>query len=183
MTREEAIKIVVKQYKELKKLALNIENNIAPENKGMYHQDVTQDLFIKIQNEIDSIENEPNKLDEFVEERIKKPLFYFTAIKHMLINEYKKESKTISIDKMSFKDRRMLIDEIKLKENEEKIHMINKYVKTWYWFDRKLFNLYIYEYSLKPKNMSHGTGLSISTINRTVKRCKMKIQNKFKNEK
>ena len=46
MTREEAIKIVVKQYKELKKLALNIENNIAPENKGMYHQDVTQDLFI-----------------------------------------------------------------------------------------------------------------------------------------
>ena len=180
MTRDEAIKIVIKQYKELKNLALNIENNIAPENKGMYHQDVTQDLYIKIQNEIDSIENEPEELKEFIDTRIKKPVFYFTTIKNMIINEYNKQNKTISIDKIAFKDKRKLVTEIKLNENEEKIHLINKYIKTWYWFDKKLFNLYRYEYKMQPKNMSNGTGLSLSTIKRTVKRCKVKIKNKFK---
>ena len=183
MTRDEAIKIVVKQYEELKKLALNIENKIAPENKGMYHQDVTQDLYIKIQNEIDSIQNEPDQLQDFIDERIKKPVFYFTTIKNMIINEYKKENKAISLDQIAFKDKKKLITEIELKENEEKIHLIDKYVKTWYWFDKKLFNLYRYEYKMQPKNMSRGTGLSLSTIKRTVKRCKVKIKNKFKNEK
>ena len=67
-------------------------------------------------------------------------------------------------------------------EREEINQKIDKYVKSWNWFDQKLFNLYAYEFKSKPIKMSAETGLSVSKITRTVKKCKMKIKNKFSNE-
>ena len=49
-------------------------------------------------------------------------------------------------------------------------------------FDKKVFNLYRYEFKTHPRAMSKKTKLSESTIYRTVKRCKIKINEKLKDQ-
>ena len=68
-------------------------------------------------------------------------------------------------------------------EKEESIYQqVDDYVNTFYWFDRKLFDLYRYEFKLHKTNMSKKTKISYSTIHRTVKRCKVKIKDKLKDQ-
>jgi len=184
MKRNEAIKKVLEKYKDFKNLVLNIENKLSSNNKGMYHEDITQDLYIKIQMEIDSIQDDSSRLEKFVKERIEKPLFYYTAIKNMIINKHKKENpnRLIDIDKIKKSDYEKIMIEDVFYERKERDQQIEKYVKSWNWFDQKLFNLYAYEFKSKPLSMSKETGLSVSKITRTVRKCKMKIKKKFSNE-
>ena len=59
---------------------------------------------------------------------------------------------------------------------------VDDYVNTFVWFDRTLFNLYRYEFKAHTSNMVDETKLSQSTIYRTVKRCKIKINRKLKKQ-
>ena len=59
---------------------------------------------------------------------------------------------------------------------------VDDYVKTFYWFDQKLFDLYRYEFKMHKTKMSKKTKISYSTIYRTVKRCKVKIKDKLKGD-
>ena len=45
MTKKEAMKLIASHYERIKKIVLMSENKYFPNNKGCYHEDITQDLL------------------------------------------------------------------------------------------------------------------------------------------
>ena len=89
------------------------------------------------------------------------------------------ETKFNENEKKQFCQQPELFELEKAKTIEDKI---DDYVETFVWFDKKLFNLFRYEFKTHTTNMSDKTKLSQSTIYRTVKRCKIKINDKLKKQ-
>tara|TARA_R110002012_G_scaffold69193_6_gene179215 strand:+ start:93 stop:665 length:573 start_codon:yes stop_codon:yes gene_type:complete len=186
MTRKEALYFIASKYEEFKKIVFEIEKKYFTV-RGTYHEDVTQDLYIKIQEELDKVEDKPEHILKFLERYYNGHTFnIYTIVKNQYIDILRKEKKYVSFDfyKLNKNERNKLIEKAKsyeLKNNsiEDKV---NKYVKTFYWFDRKLFNLFRYEFKQHRMQMSKETKISQSTIYRTVKRCKVRINDKLKDQ-
>ena len=184
MTKKEALKILWSNYDQIKEIVLNIESRYT--HKGMYHEDITHDLYIKIQNEIDKIPEEPTQVKKFLDRFYDgQSLTIYKMVKNMFVDMIRRENKykEMRFDKMSKSEIQHLINETKDNDFDNTIQEdIDKYVETFYWFDKKLFNLYRYEFKLHKGQMSEKTKLSLSTIYRTVKRCKVKINKKLKDQ-
>lgn len=184
MTKKEALEILWSNYDQIKKIVFNIESNYT--NKGLYHEDLTHDLYVKIQNEIDKIPEEPTQVKKFLDRFYDgQSLTIYKMVKNMFVDMIRRENKykEMRFDKMSKSEIQHLINETKDNDFDNTIQEdIDKYVETFYWFDKKLFNLYRYEFKLHKGLMSEKTKLSLSTIYRTVKRCKVKINKKLKDQ-
>tara|TARA_R110002111_G_scaffold138790_1_gene204606 strand:- start:702 stop:1286 length:585 start_codon:yes stop_codon:yes gene_type:complete len=184
MTKKEALEILWSNYDQIKTIVFNIESKYT--NKGIYHQDLTHDLYVKIQNEIDKIPEEPTQVKKFLDRFWDgHSLTIYKIVKHMFIDMIRRENKLqeFNIDKMSKKEIDYLVNETKDNDFDNTIQEdVDKYVDTFYWFDKNLFNLYRYEFKLHKGLMSEKTKLSLSTIYRTVKRCKVKINKKLKDQ-
>ncbi len=184
MTKKEALEILWSNYDQIKKIVFNIESNYT--YKGLYHEDLTHDLYLKIQNEIDKIPEEPTQVKKFLDRFYDgQSLTIYKMVKNMFVDMIRRENKykEMRFDKMSKSEIQHLINETKDNDFDNTIQEdIDKYVETFYWFDKKLFNLYRYEFKLHKGQMSEKTKLSLSTIYRTVKRCKVKINKKLKDQ-
>lgn len=184
MTKKEALEILWSNYDKIKKIVFNIESNYT--YKGLYHEDLTHDLYLKIQNEIDKIPEEPTQVKKFLDRFYDgQSLTIYKMVKNMFVDMIRRENKykEMRFDKMSKSEIQHLINETKDNDFDNTIQEdIDKYVETFYWFDKKLFNLYRYEFKLHKGQMSEKTKLSLSTIYRTVKRCKVKINKKLKDQ-
>jgi|TARA_R110001606_G_scaffold355358_2_gene506319 DNA-directed RNA polymerase specialized sigma24 family protein len=186
MTRKEALEFIVSKYKTFKKIVFEIEKKNFTV-RGTWHEDITQDLFIKIQEELEKVEDKPEDILKFLERYYNGNTFnIYTIVKNHYIDFLRKEKKYIAFDyyKLNKNERNKLIQQAKqyeLKTNtiQEKI---NAYVETFYWFDKKLFNLYRYEFKQHRMQMSKETKISQSTIYRTVRRCKVKIKSRLKKQ-
>ena len=155
--------------------------------KGQYHEDITQDLFLKMYAELEKAEDNPGMINKFLDRISDSGTFkLYKTVKHMYIDLIRKENKYISLDEnigylkrhasQNFEEQPEVILESE-KDIEQKI---DDYVDSFYWFDKRVFNLYRYEFKNHTNNMSQATKLSVSTIYRTVKRCKVKINDKLK---
>lgn len=184
MTKKQAMDLIASHYDKIKKIVQMSENKYFPNNKGAYHQDITQDLFVKIQKEINEIPNNEIEINKFLDRYVHGQAYIYQSIKQLLVNNYRRESKYTRLDYSSLtsSERRFLIQDIEAIQEESIQDKVDKYVDTFYWFDKKVFNLYRYEFKTHPREMSKQTKLSESTIYRTVKRCKIKINEKFKNQ-
>ena len=180
MTKKEALKILWNNYDQIKEIVLNIESRYT--NKGMYHEDITHDLYIKIQNEIDKIEEDPTEVKKFLDRYWDgHSLSIYKVVKNMFVDIIRRENKGVKLEKMSNSQLEYIVNESKDEDFDNTIQQeMDKYVDTFYWFDKNLFNLYRYEFKSHKGLMSEKTKLSLSTIYRTVKRCKVKINRKFK---
>ena len=180
MTKKEALKILWNNYDQIKEIVLNIESRYT--NKGMYHEDITHDLYIKIQNEIDKIEEDPTEVKKFLDRYWDgHSLSIYKVVKNMFVDMIRRENKVVKLEKMSNSQLEYIVNESKDDDFDNTIQQdMDKYVDTFYWFDKNLFNLYRYEFKSHKGLMSEKTKLSLSTIYRTVKRCKVKINRKFK---
>lgn len=184
MTKKEALAILWSNYDLIKQTVFNIESKYI--EKGMYHEDLTHDLYIKIQNEIDKIPEEPTQVKKFLDRFWDgHSLSIYKMVKHMFIDMIRRENKSqeFNIDKMSKKEIDYLVNESKDNDFDNTIQKdMDKYIDTFYWFDKNLFNLYRYEFKSHKGLMAEKTKLSLSTIYRTVKRCKVKINRKLKDQ-
>ena len=184
MTKKEALAILWSNYDLIKQTVFNIESKYI--EKGMYHEDLTHDLYIKIQNEIDKIPEEPTEVKKFLDRFWDgHSLSIYKMVKHMFIDMIRRENKSqeFNIDKMSKKEIDHLVNESKDNDFDNTIQKdMDKYIDTFYWFDKNLFNLYRYEFKSHKGLMAEKTKLSLSTIYRTVKRCKVKINKKLKDQ-
>ena len=180
MTKKEALKILWNNYDQIKEIVLNIESRYT--NKGRYHEDITHDLYIKIQNEIDKIEEDPTEVKKFLDRYWDgHSLSIYKVVKNMFVDIIRRENKGVKLEKMSNSQLEYIVNECKDDDFDNTIQQdMDKYVDTFYWFDKNLFNLYRYEFKSHKGLMSEKTKLSLSTIYRTVKRCKVKINRKFK---
>lgn len=184
MTKKEAMKLIASNYNRMKKTVQMSENKYFPNNKGLYHEDITQDLYVKIQMEIDAIPNNKKEISKFLDRYGQPGAYIYQSIKQLLINTFRKESKYTRLDfrNLSKNEMKYLIDPGKEITEETIQEKVDKYIDTFYWFDKKVFNLYRYEFKTHPTEMSKKTKLSESTIYRTVKRCKYKINDKLKKQ-
>ena len=188
MTRKEAMYYIASKYNKIKEIVKGIETKYFANEKGMYHEDVTQDMFLKIHEELEKKDEDSGEINKFIDRYFNPKSFnIYTIVKNLFIDNLRKENKYTRFDYSSLtkREKQRLIEQAKeselesVKSIEEKI---DEYVDTFYWFDKKLFNLYRYEFKTHSTEMSKNTKLSISTIYRTVKRCKVRINEKLRKQ-
>lgn len=186
MTKKEALEYIAQRYDRIKDFVYDIDVKYF-KLKGQYHEDITQDLFLKMYAEIEKAENNPGMINKFLDRISDSGTFkLYKTVKNMYIDLIRKESKYISLDenigylKRHTNKNHEEQPEVILESEKDIDKMIDEYVNSFYWFDKKVFNLYRYEFKNHTNNMSQATKLSVSTIYRTVKRCKVKINDKLK---
>jgi len=186
MTKKEALEYIAKRYDRIKDFVYDIDVKYF-KLKGQYHEDITQDLFLKMYAEIEKAENNPGMINRFLDRLSDSGTFkLYKTVKNMYIDLIRKENKYISLDdNIGYLKRHAIQNfeeqpEVILESEKDIDKMINEYVDSFYWFDKRVFNLYRYEFKNHTNNMSEATKLSVSTIYRTVKRCKVKINDKLK---
>lgn len=188
MTKKEALEYIAKRYDRIKDFVYDIDVKYF-KLKGQYHEDITQDLFLKMYAEIEKAENNPAMINRFLDRISDSGTFkIYKIVKNMYIDLIRKENKYISLDdnigylkrhaSQNFEEQ----PEVILESEKDIDKMIDEYVESFYWFDKRVFNLYRYEFKNHTNNMSEATKLSVSTIYRTVKRCKVKINEKLKDQ-
>ena len=186
MTKKEALEYIAKRYDRIKDFVYDIDVKYF-KLKGQYHEDITQDLFLKMYAEIEKAENNHGMINRFLDRISDSGTFkLYKTVKNMYIDLIRKENKYISLDdnigylkrhaSQNFEEQ----PEVILESEKDIDKMIDEYVDSFYWFDKRVFNLYRYEFKNHTNNMSEATKLSVSTIYRTVKRCKVKINDKLK---
>lgn len=186
MTKKQALDYIAKRYDKIKDFVYDIDVKYF-KLKGQYHEDITQDLFLKMHAEIEKAENNPAKMFQLLD-RISDsgPFKLYNTVKNMYIDMIRREKKYISLDdNIGYLKKHSVANLVEqpevILENEKDIDQkIDEYVNSFYWFDKRVFNLYRYEFKNHTNNMSKATKLSVSTIYRTVKRCKVKINEKLK---
>jgi len=188
MTKKEALEYIAKRYDRIKDFVYDVDVKYF-KLKGQYHEDITQDLFLKMYAEIEKAVNNPAMINRFLDRISDSGTFkLYKTVKNMYIDMIRKEKKYISLDdnigymkrhaSQNFEEQ----PEVILESEKDIDKLINEYVNSFYWFDKKVFNLYRYEFKNHTSNMSKDTKLSVSTIYRTVKRCKVKINDKLKDQ-
>lgn len=186
MTKKQALEYIAKRYERIKDFVYDIDVKYF-KLKGQYHEDITQDLFLKMHAEIEKAENNHPQIYKLLD-RISDsgPFKLYNTVKNMYIDMIRREKKYISLDDnigyiKKHSEQNFDVQPEVVLENEKDIDQkIDEYVDSFYWFDKKVFNLYRYEFKNHTNNMSKATKLSVSTIYRTVKRCKVKINEKLK---
>ena len=195
MNKKQAFEYLASKYDKISGFVQKIEHQYMQE-KGLYHQDITQDLYIKMYEEIERIESKPGEISKYLDRFYDGKTFkLYIIVKHMYIDLIRKEKKYISFrNALKWKPNTYA----KLYENPVEFEMetktrfstqenkksieekVDDQVESFTYFDKRLFNLYRYEFKTHTVNMSKETNLSLSTIYRTVKRCKIKINDKLR---
>lgn len=189
MDKKQAMDLIYDKYNEIKRIVYQLEKQHFQKNntkKGEYFEDITHDLYIRIDSDLSKIEKKPHLIYKFLDRIVNGQMYIiYNMAKQMYVNFLKRENKyvTLNYKQMSDSERKQLIEMPRVFEKEENIYQqVDDYVNTFYWFDRKLFDLYRYEFKLHKTNMSVKTRISYSTIYRTVKRCKVKIKDRLKDQ-
>ena len=200
MTAKECLEEISKNYYNIRKYVFWIENKNFPQNNNKYSEDATQELFLKLHSfltEAESVEKRLQILDTYSN---LKSYSMYREILQIIQHFHRKDKKYVPIDfkVMSISDIKTFLkyyaklSEENIEKTESKISeqfllkKVDELVDSFYWFDQKLYKLYLYEFKAHKTRMSKETKLSRSTIYRTVKRCEIKIKsqlNKFYNEK
>lgn len=187
MTKKEAFQYLANKYEEINELVYSIQIKYF-QKKGHYHQDITQDLYLKIYQELEKVEEKPDKILQFLDRYYNGQTFnLYKVIRNMFIDFIRKEKAYVPFDETNFteNEKKLLIEhqnKYELEDAKTIEDKVDDYVNTFVWFDRTLFNLYRYEFKAHTSNMVDETKLSQSTIYRTVKRCKIKINRKLKKQ-
>ena len=188
MTKKQALEYIAKRYNRIKQFVYDIDVKYF-KLKGQYHEDITQDLFLKMYEEIEKAQDNPSLINKFLDRLSDThPFKLYITVKNMYIDLIRRENKYVSLDdnigylKKMTEQQFVEQPEVILDSQKDIEEKIDEFVESFYWFDKKVFNLYRYEFKNHTNNMSKATKLSVSTIYRTVKRCKVKINDKLKRE-
>jgi len=177
---------VCKYHDDWIRIAYNFLNN------KQDSEDIVQDMYIKLHKLNIDLYNKKYG------DEINKGYFY-TVIRNLSLDFIKKKSVNYHID----------IDQIQLEEidNCDKeecfdnlFKLINKEVETWSYYDRTLFEVYMYSglsfrdmaygstkqprlisntKALSLQSVVEGNGISVSSMFNTIKKCKNKLKEKF----
>jgi len=146
----------------------NINALINDEN--LHAEDIVQDMYLKIHNSKDEILKNVIVND--------KPHFgYINKIMYNIYLQIKKEDviKTELKDAHTIETKEPEINKLNIEKK------IDEIVNSFYWFDRKLFNLYRKEFHT-IRSLSKATKISHVVVQNTISKCKKKIKRKLNEE-
>jgi len=139
-------------------------------DENIQAEDIVQDMYLKIHS----------SKYEVIKKAIVNNKPHIGYINKILYNMYLDMQKDESI-KTELKDNHTIENkepEINKFNIEKKIDEI---VNSFYWFDRKLFNLYRKEFHT-IRSLSKATKISHVVVHNTISKCKKKIKRKLRDE-
>ena len=155
-----------------KNFVLYVKKNAMTLQQKKYPEDVVQEAYYRVATELS--QGQGLKFESYsLLER-----YFFKTIKSILINESKKKS----IQELPIKqDFPVTPEEIDVVEYSELVKKIDEVVETFYWYDKKMFNLYRYQIP-SIRKIASETKISRPSVTQTIENCKMKIQKKLATE-
>lgn len=145
--------------------------DIASTFVGRYNaDDIIQEFYIKLHKYTtkDKLINEQNEVN---------PSYCFLIIRSLSINFLKSENKYTDVEIKECSEA-----EIKPLDTKQEFYCnIRKEIDTWCWYDKELFNLY-HNSNKSIRDLSKETGISTGSIFNTLKNCKEKLNEKFKDD-
>ena len=155
-----------------KNFVLYVKKNAMTQQQKKYPEDVVQEAYYRVAT-ILSQGQELNFKSYSLLER-----YFFKTIKSILKDELKKKS----IQELPIKqDFPVTPEEINVVEYSELVKKIDEVVETFYWYDKKMFNLYRYQIP-SIRKIASETKISRPSVTQTIENCKMKIQKKLATE-
>ena len=155
-----------------KNFVLYVKKNAMTLQQKKYPEDVVQEAYFRVATILS--QGQELKFESYsLLER-----YFFKTIKSILINESKKKS----IQELPIKqDFPVTPEEIDVVEYSELVKKIDEVVETFYWYDKKMFNLYRYQIP-SIRKIASETKISRPSVTQTIDNCKMKIQKKLATE-
>lgn len=139
-------------------------------DENIQAEDIVQDMYLKIHS----------SKDEIINKAIVDSKPHIGYVNKILYTMYLKAQKEESL-KTELKDNHT-VEEKQPELNKFNIEKkIDEIVNSFYWFDRKLFNLYRKEFHT-IRSLSKATKISHVVVHNTISKCKKKIKRKLKNE-
>jgi len=139
-------------------------------DENIQAEDIVQDMYLKIHS----------SKDEVIKKAIVNNKPHIGYINKILYNMYLDMQKDESI-KTELKDNHT-VEEKQPEINKFNIEKkIDEIVNSFYWFDRKLFNLYRKEFHT-IRSLSKATKISHVVVHNTISKCKKKIKRKLRDE-
>ena len=139
-------------------------------DENIQAEDIVQDMYLKIHS----------SKDEVIKKAIVDNKPHIGYVNKVLYNMYLKAQKEESL-KTELKDNHT-VEEKQAEINKFNIEKkIDEIVNSFYWFDRKLFNLYRKEFHT-IRSLSKATKISHVVVHNTISKCKKKIKRKLNEE-
>ena len=139
-------------------------------DENIQAEDIVQDMYLKIHS----------SKDEIINKAIVDSKPHIGYINKILYTMYLKVQKQESL-KTELKDNHT-VEEKQPEINKFNIEKkIDEIVNSFYWFDRKLFNLYRKEFHT-IRSLSKATKISHVVVHNTISKCKKKIKRKLNEE-
>ena len=139
-------------------------------SKKIDAKDLIHDLYLLIYTKVDNEKIELKRI--MIDNEINKAYIY-TVLKNLYHDQIKKLS---VVDELE-------TNKLAIIENDNDIQLmesrIDEIVNTFYWFDKKLFNLYRTKHKT-IRSLSKATRISHVVVHRTIAKCKKKIKEKIK---
>ena len=155
-----------------KNFVLYVKKNAMTQQQKKYPEDVVQEAYYRVATILS--QGQELKFESYsLLER-----YFFKTIKSILKDELKKKS----IQELPIKqDFPVTPEEINVVEYSELVKKIDEVVETFYWYDKKMFNLYRYQIP-SIRKIASETKISRPSVTQTIENCKMKIQKKLATE-
>lgn len=155
-----------------KNFVLYVKKNAMTQQQKKYPEDVVQEAYYRVATILS--QGQELKFESYsLLER-----YFFKTIKSILKDELKKKS----IQELPIKqDFPVTPEEIDVVEYSELVKKIDEVVETFYWYDKKMFNLYRYQIP-SIRKIASETKISRPSVTQTIENCKMKIQKKLATE-
>jgi len=150
---------LAKHHKEWVKIARNFADDFLAE-------DIVQETYIKIIR--------LNYIDKIVTDEVNKSLMWLT-IHSVFIDHIRR----IKMERVGLDDiKEFSSEEIELDKHEsfERLHdKIMDEIKTWHWYDTKLFTLYL-QGTMSIRKIAKETNISATSIFTTITNCKNRLR-------
>ena len=145
-------------------------NKLLYQNTELNPIDIVQDMYIKV---FDDLTNNELQIENLIVNN--KPHFGIvkTILKRIIQVKSKNKNKKVRLTNTH----KQIADSQEQQQDIEK--KIDEVLKTMYWFDRKLFNLYRKEFH-SIRKLSKATKISHATVHKTIAKCKQELKNKIK---
>ena len=133
-----------------------------------YSEDLVQETYIRIYRSGSHnkavINNKPNKA------------FMYIALRNNYLTFVREKSKGHKVDLSTVQlESKIETEENRYIANDTLEELIKKEIDRWYWYDKKLFLLYMNN-DVSMRNLAKETKISLSSIANTLKNCKAKLR-------
>lgn len=130
--------------------------------------DALQDAYLKM---YDRFKDKPKDLIDMQPQQ--EAMYMYLTLRSVSVSEIRREKKYTDLDNAPKAQQPYDLEEDK--SFERRVCALEEKIEDWHWYDQKLFNLHIVE-GMSMRKISRETGISVSSIFKTIKSCKKRLR-------